>query len=359
MKQVLVYNPQSDSIGSFRGSGRIMQILKENCSDAVEYVSDLQQVKIDSTLFIPSWSPFQPPRLTKRYASRQIIMIFDVIPLKYPTHFPAGLRGNFNVWRNKRALKYFDKIITISEHSKKDIVRYLGVPEEKVAVVYPAVSKVFLKNVVIANEVKQSQDEIAASSTTPRNDLPSSYCLYVGDVNWNKNLVNLAKAIKKGDTPCVFVGKMFHPPAGGSSFKLQDLSHPWQQEFKQFLAEVGDDKRFIFAGYVPDEELVKIYQKAICNVLISRDEGFGYSYAEAASQHCPSVLSDADIFHETAAETALFADPENPEDIAEKIREIVSNPTLRKDLAAKAYERTIKMYSSDSFFRQFESVFVQ
>ncbi len=382
MTKIYIYNPESNG-GAYRGAGRIVQILKENLisshpestsrqnersnANEIQFISDLHQVNYDSTLFILSWQPFQPPRLFQPFAMHQILMIYDVIPLKYSSHFPIGIKGTINLWRNKRVLKHFDKIITISEHSKKDIARYLNVSGEKIVVIYPALSKIFTSSVIARirqpTEMKQSQankNKIAAPSA--RNDkhsalypLPSNFCLYVGDVNWNKNLVNLAKAIKKTDLPCVFVGK----PFDSSKINSLQLNHPWMAEFKQFLEEVDNDKRFIFLGYVEDRELVELYQKAVCNVLVSCDEGFGYSYAEAASQKCPSVLSNTDIFHETAGNTALFANPDNPDDIAEKIMELSTNEKKRNDLGKKAYENVIKMYSPDTFTRQLESIFVE
>lgn len=342
MKKLVIFDPnRGDKLSSFRGGGRILQILKENLSDQTRFISDLSDIS-DSILLIPSWSPFSPLPVNKRIASKQYLIIFDVIPLKYPAHFPAGIRGKFNLWRNKQAMKHFDKIITISEHSKKDIVKYLSINENKVAVVYPAIIKMFLENK--EERIKKKEN---ASTFHP---LPSSFLLYVGDVNWNKNLVNLAKAIKLADIPCVFVGKPFGVrKTPGVEEERSDgktpgvnLDHPWQSEFKHFLEEVGDDKRFIFLGYVEDSELVELYQNAICNVLVSRDEGFGYSYTEAASQQCPSVLSDIPVFHEIANDTALFANPKDPKDIAAKIGKF-KDVAVRKSYGERAYKRLEKL----------------
>lgn len=348
----------SDPGAKLRGGGRILQILKENFPEA-RWVNNFDVIGNNDTLLVPSWSPFSRPLLNKRIARKQYLMIFDVIPLKYPSHFPAGIRGTFNLWRNKRALRYFDKIITISKTSKKDIMQHLNIAEDKIVVVYPTLGKIFLTRSVIAIPPKAEEaisKKIATSSRnsgTPRSDiytkyqiLNTKYVLYVGDVNWNKNLVNLAKAIKLADAPCVFVGKVF---SENTKYEIQNTEnvHPWQQEFKQFLTEVGDDPRFIFAGYVPDEELITLYKNAVCNILVSRDEGFGYSYAEAASQRCPSVLSDIDVFHETAGDTALFANPNDPSDIAEKIKTIVINKKLKNELVAKSHKRVQKLNFDD------------
>jgi glycosyltransferase involved in cell wall biosynthesis len=219
-----------------------------------------------------------------------------------------------------------DIIITDSEHCKKDIVDILHVPEEKVKVVYPILPHIFLSN---------------TTPSKPQLEIPNKYCIYVGDVTWNKNIVNLAKAIKIANIPCIFVGKAFGDRV--------DLDHPEKRELKSFLKEIENNPNFIFPGFISDEELLWLYQHAVCNILVSRDEGFGFSFLEAASQKLPSILSDTPIFRETAQDTALFADTENPQDIAEKITTIANNMELRTKLSAKAENRSL--FFSPSYFK--------
>lgn len=398
MDQLIIFDPsQTDPLGQFRGGGRIIQILKENFPEA-KFIKNLNQLsnyhlcngrfKDGNWVFInPIFNPFQPPLTLKKIIKKQIQIIFDVIPLKYPKHFPIGIKGKFNLWLNKLALRNYDKIITISHHSKKDIYNYLKIPEERIGVVYPTLSKIFLKPKSKTLNPKQIPNSNDQNSILFENWKlkTENYCLYVGDVNWNKNLVNLAKAIKIINVTCVFAGKAFEvlslsqATGGGSgrdpakaqlgnkelknnhsyvlssnqpiksidnehlregNFRQDPLgNHPWQQEFKDFLKEVSGDKRFIFLGYVDDYRLIKLYQQARLNILISRDEGFGFSFLEAASQGCPSVLSNIPVFHEIAGDSAWFANPENPYDIADKIGEIYFNKQLRDQLGFKAQKK--------------------
>lgn len=402
MDQLIIFDPsQTDPLGQFRGGGRIIQILKENFPEA-KFIKNLNQLsnyhlcngrfKDGNWVFInPIFNPFQPPLTLKKITKKQIQIIFDVIPLKYPKHFPIGIKGKFNLWLNKLALRNYDKIITISHHSKRDIIHYLKIPEERIEVVYPTIGRIFLnsnkqapitkKNLNSKHQApnsKQIQNSKQKSfgNCPPQADPPlagklktENYCLYVGDVNWNKNLVNLAKAIKIINVTCVFAGKAFDKlnsnnqapitkpqsrtsslrgrqnqnsnlfPISNFQFLISNLNHPWQQEFKDFLKEVSGDKRFIFLGYVDDYRLIKLYQQARLNILISRDEGFGFSFLEAASQGCPSVLSNIPVFHEIAGDSAWFANPENPYDIADKIGEIYFNKQLRDQLGFKAQKK--------------------
>lgn len=350
MNNLYILDPtKTNPLSKFRGGGRILQILKENFPKA-KFIADVNilsrgsENKVKNSIFLnPHFSPFQKPKILKRVTEKQVQIIFDIIPLKFPHHFPAGIRGKLNLFLNKLALKNYDKIITISNHSKKDIVQYLKIPPEKIEVVYPTVSKIFTN----------SKPQISTNfSQLPL--IPANYCLYVGDVNWNKNLVNLARAIKIINVTCVFVGKVFKKATGNKTrkFLLPTLSHPWLKEFADFLTEVGDDKRFVFLGYVTDNQLVKLYQQAKVNILVSREEGFGFSYLEAASQGCPSVLSDIDLFHETAKDSGWFTKADDPYDIANKIGAVYFNNDLRDKLAKKAYQRSL-YFNQEKFKKEF------
>ena len=355
MTRIIIFDPsEQDKIGAFRGGGRVLQIFKENLAGQAEFISNLKNVSKNDTLIIPFWKPFEEPITNKKIAHKQHVIIFDVIPVKFPEHFPPGIRGSITLWKNKRALKHYDKIITISEHSKRDIMKYLGIENDKVDVVYPTTQKVFFD---LKNEIGDLK--INSQISPPAGGLKSPFALYVGDANWNKNLVNLAKAIKQANMTCLFVGKEFEILKSANR-RIQDdekntnYKHPELEEFHQFIQEVRNDSRFVFPGYVSDETLISLYQSAVCNVLVSRDEGFGLSYLEASTQKCPSVLSDIPVFHEVAEDTAIFADPHDPAKIAEAIQKYFIDDSFRKKMGEKAYERS-KKFSPEEFRKQITS----
>jgi len=401
MTQVFCFDATSlDNQSKVRGVGRYLQILKENFPDWT-FSNKLQVESYKLQVFInPFFNFLQPPIWTgldlslqrilsgRRIAKKQIAVIHDLIPLKYPSKFPAGLRGNFNIFLNKLALKNYDLIVTDSEASKKDIVQILKISEEKVKVIYPCLPKIFQINSLSESEgsptsAKSDKSEKLKISDESRILLNSSgFCLYVGDATWNKNLVNLAKAIKIANVTCVLVGKVFRinspSESEGSltsdksekseklkisdesrillnSSGLSDLTHPWQKELKEFFQLVKDDKRFIFLGYIADEDLIQLYRQASLNILPSRDEGFGFSYLEAASQGCPSILSDIPVFKEIAKETAFFANPENPNDIADKIIELYFDKNRQKTLGDAAKKRS-QFFSCEKFKKSFLEV---
>ena len=387
MKKVFVYDPTtSDKQSAVRGIGRYLQILKENFPEW-SFVDKLTMKQINNeTIFInPFFNFLQPPLTFRRLAKKQIAVIHDLIPLKYPFHFPAGVFGNINIFLNKLALKNYDLIITDSEASKKDIIDILRIEEKKIKVIYPCLPKLFLNSPpVISSEARNlAKRNLSSLSSLDfsvvsllRNDMGEKFCLYVGDATWNKNLVNIARAIKIADVNCVFVGKVFGQVAKVASeetlreadcrdnrqslaeeecHERLNLAHPWQKELKEFFELAKDDKRFIFTGFVPDFELIKLYQQASFNILPSRDEGFGFSYVESSQFGCPSLLSDIPTLREISDGNALFADPNNSQDIAEKIKEIYSDRILRNKIELSVKKRS-EFFSPEKFKREFLSV---
>lgn len=338
-KKIFIYDSTtSDKLSSVRGVGRYLQILKENFPDWTftnQLVTSHQPL---ATVFInPFFNFLQPPLTLKRIAKKQITVIHDLIPLKYPSHYPAGIKGSIYILLNKLALKNYDLIITDSEASKLDIINILGIQENKIKVIYPCLPKVF--------SMKYEVSSIKSENTKYK--IPDTrYCIYVGDATWNKNLVNLAKAIKIADIPIIFVGKVF---------KNISISHPWHKELNEFMQLVKDDKRFIFPGFIADNELIKLYKQSLINVLPSRDEGFGFSYVESAQFGCPSLLSDIPVLKEISDGKAIFFDQNNPEDIAEKIKMIYSNKDLRNRIGTDAKKRS-EFFSPEKFKEEFLSV---
>ncbi len=334
MSDVYVYDPTaSDNLSKVRGIGRYLQILRENFDDEFTFTSDLEDVPDHATFLNPFFDFLKPPLKIKRISRKQIAVIHDIISLKYPSHYPVGIKGGVYKRLNRLALRRYNTIITDSESSKNDLITKLKIPEKRIKVVYPMLSEHFF---------------VKTFKKPTKFSVPEKFFIYVGDATWNKNLVNLAKAVKRGSTACLFVGNVF---STFLSMDLESVTHPEQQEIKNFLKIAKGDSRFIFPGFITDEELSYLYKHAVANILVSRDEGFGYSYFEAAALLTPSVLGDRPIFHETAEDTALFAKVSNPKDIADKLQKISEDSALRRELAEKAHKRLL-LFNAEHFKSQ-------
>ncbi len=337
-QKVFVYDPTaSDKLSSVRGVGRYLQILKENFPEWI-FSNDITE-KPD-VLINPFFNFLKTPVTFKKLAKKQIAVIHDLIPFKYPPHFATGIKGFSYMLLNKLVLRNYDLIITDSEASKSDIIKMLGIEEKMIKVIYPCLPRVFMDSGV-ANAPQN--DVILANKRSERvQNLPKKFCLYVGDATWNKNLINLARAIQVANVPIIFVGKVF---------KNTSISHPWHKELNDFKQLVKDDKRFVFPGFVADNELIKFYKQALLNILPSRDEGFGFSFVESAQLGCPSLLSDIPVLREISGGNAIFFDQNNPEEIAKKIKMIYSNKDLRNKIGNDAKKRS-KFFNPEKFKRE-------
>lgn len=307
----------------FRGVGFYLEQLKnalERYNSGHEFIYFIQNIpyeKID-LLHYPYFDPFflfLP--LRKRLPT--VVTIHDLTPIVFPEHFPAGFRGNI-VWQvNKRLLTSVNAVITDSDSSRRDVIRYVGIPQERVQTIYLAAGEEFqpkIKNLKLKATYK----------------LPEKFALYVGDVTWNKNLPRLIDAIKMINIPLVLVGRAL-------AEKNYDRTHPWNKDRLYVQEAIKNDARFHVLGFVPTEDLVGIYNLATVFVMPSLYEGFGLPILEAMRSGCPVITSREGSLPEVAGDAALFVDSYDVTSIAEGIKQVFTSKKLQVDLSRKGLAR--------------------
>lgn len=293
---------------------------------------------IENAFINPFFNVIARPELHKELFNsnrKRIAVIHDVIPLKFPQFPWIGIKGRLWTLLNRLLLHSFDLIVTDSQTSKKDIIKLLRVPAPEVHVAYP----------YSALQEISSQD---VPALLPYDLKPYSYLIYVGDVNWHKNIVSMARAAIAANTKLVCVG---------GAFVKQTQNHRWLKDLQDFLKLARQHSDLIMTtGFVDDFILATLYQNALANMLISLDEGFGYSYIEAAHFHTPSILTDAPLFHEISGDVgALFVHPTDIEQIRDVIVEIQKNTQRRQQLGDEAHARSTA-FSMDAFRRQWVDI---
>lgn len=313
-----------------RGTGYYIENLKKSLLKYYpqnEYVFFSKEDKVPESidiLHIPYFEPFfLTLPLRKKY--KTIVTVHDLTPLVFPKQFPSGIKGKLKWQVQKRSLSNADAIITDSESSKKDIIKYAGIPPKKIHVVYLAASNVF----------KKVEKSSILGSIREKYKLPKKFVLYVGDVTWNKNLPALIKAVNEVKVPLVMVGKALV----STDF---DRENPWNQDLIEIQGLIGENKRIICLGFVPSEDLVMLYNIATVFVMPSLYEGFGLPVLEAMSCGCPVITSKEGSLQEITGNSAYYIDAYDLDNIAKGLNEVYISKKLQEELSVRGLAQAKK-----------------
>ena len=359
-------NQAKHSGHSVRGIGMMIgeqtkELLKESKKrrDVSINIVDFSKANLSNydIVHYPYFFPYTKTLPPQKPAKYEVVTIQDVIHLIYPKIYAPGLRGKINFYWQKMRLKKVDAIITISETSKKDIVRFLDINPDKIHVVYLAAKSVFKK---ISNRELLRKVQY-------KYKLPEKFVLYVGDVNYNKNVDTLVEACEIARIPLIIVGKQaveLHQ----NIQKLQDLKgprdyvrylfnipHPEVSHFRK-LSRLIRESNAACLGFVSDEDLACIYNLATIYCQPSFYEGFGLIVLEAFACETPVIISKTQALVEIAGDAAMIADPSNANDFASKIKELVLSDSTRIHYVRSGSER-IKDFSWEKTARQMIEVY--
>ncbi len=244
----------------------------------------------------------------------------------YPTYYPVGKKGKLAFLKQKLALRNVDAVITDSQASKTDIAKYLGVEMNKIHVVYLAPSPDLA-----------AQTETEVQRVRRKYKLLKKYLLYVGDINYNKNLPQLIKTLKFLDKEIslVCVGKNFYP---------HEIPE-WQWlETQIALSDVSKRVKFItdLAGD-NSKDLAAIYSGALAYVQPSLYEGFGLPVLEAMTCLTPVICANNSSLLEVALNKAVMVEEAKAEDFAQAVESILAwSPTQRKKFTTQALKHAQK-----------------
>jgi len=246
-----------------------------------------------------------------------LIRYFDLKGFVTFIHRP-NLRDRFYLNLDYKGIKKATRIIAVSQTTKNDLIRYLGIPDERISVVYEGIDhRLFLP--------------------VPHRIYDTPYILFVGSEHPQKNLTGLVKAFNqlKGEPrfkelKLVKVGK-----AGGqeADFRGQTM------EVVSALGLVGE---VIFTDFVSEADLPAYYSGAEVFVLPSLYEGFGFPVLEAMACGCPVVTSNTSSLPEVVGEAGIMVNPDDTDSLAEAMRQVLTDSKLRKEMVRKGLEQANK-----------------
>lgn len=265
------------------------------------------------------------PIRIKQTGIKSVVTIHDLIPERYPEQYSAI---DVKIYRKKflYACKQADKIIAISEQTRKDIIDFYKIPGEKIEVCYQSCSPVFS---IPASEKEKKRIEEKYS-------LPPEFFLSVGSVVERKNLLNICKAFfllrNEMSIPLVIIGE-------GGKYKQQVKDFILQHDLERQIIFLSEHKKAkTDTGFLSTPDLAVIYQLAIALLYPSFFEGFGIPVLEALWSKLPVITSNVSCLPETGGPAAYYVDPNSATEIAEGIKKIYSD----KELVATMKEKGIQ-----------------
>ena len=280
-----------------------------------------------------AWFEIALPLLLKRLKPDLFLSTDGYLPLKtkirtvnvfhdlnfehYPNDLPLTERSYYQHFFPKYAQKA-DRIATVSEYSKKDIIQLYGIAASKIDVIYDGAGDFFQP---VKEEIKSLVRQKYAEG--------SEYFLFVGALHPRKNLINLFKAFER----------FKQMTSGKHKLLVVGEKKWWTQQIREAYEQCANKKEIIFTGRLNSGELSQVMASAFALTYVSYFEGFGIPIVEAFRCGVPVITSNVTSMPEIAGDAAFLVDPFNVESIAEAMAGLYSDPLLREDLVERGNRR--------------------
>jgi len=250
-----------------------------------------------------------------------VLTIHDMIPERYPQYFG---KDDFQIVMKKKLAPLASAIIAVSENTKKDIIRILNIPEEKIHVIYHGSS------FPIAHE---------------KRIYAFPYILFVGERGYYKNFIPFVEYLR----PILQHHK---------DIQVVCTGRPFEQKEKDMLREYGVEDRFYHRCVMSDDEMYSLYHNAICFIYPSEYEGFGIPILEAYHAECPVLLNDASCFPEIAGDAAIyFKIDKDSSDLADKVEQLLSLSLEERRSLIDSQKDRLKRYSWENSAKQMAAIY--
>lgn len=258
------------------------------------------------------------------YQGKFIVTIHDLIHQHYQTK--KATTHNLLFYRFKtvgyklvfsKALFRSQKIIVPSNFVKNQLIEEWKVPENKITVTYEAVEDNFVK-------IAQKNNLLVWQNLQEKHHIKKPYLFYIGNAHPHKNLNRLLKTFEKLSNQYPNLQLVLSGPD----------SWFWQKYQKE-----NKNKQVIFTGFISDNELITLYKNAQAFIMSSLEEGFGLPILEAMACGIPVISSYAGSLKEIGGDAALYFNPQDENEMIEKISKLLEDKKLQNELIKKGKER--------------------
>jgi len=283
-------------------------------------------------------------RAPRFLSCKSVITIHDCVHILFPNYASSRSAYNRGKQATKRAIKKSSHILTVSEATRRDLMRLFTVPGEKISVVYNAIDS---RAVLLNNQEEQKR-------VLERYQIQDPFLLYAGNIKPHKNIARTIEAFS------VLKTELKEDPLW-KSLKLVIIGDELSKH--QFLRRtvirggVQHDVRFF--GFVPYETLKVFYKAAQIFVFPSLYEGFGLAPLEAMANGTPVLTSNVSSLPEVLGEAALLVNPENVFEISRGLKHLLFDASLRSELVEKGLEQSRKYSwktSAELVWKTYQSV---
>ncbi len=252
----------------------------------------------------------------------------DLGYMHYPDKHPI-LDRLYLSWSTRHSASAARRVIAVSKATAHDLTALLGVPAEKIRVVYSGIDE----------SLRPVHDPHRLADVQRRLGIPGPYILHVGSVQPRKNLARLVEAFAQvADSveglSLVLVGR----PGWGYRALLRRIRR------------LGLENRVLLPGYVPDEDLAALYSGALVYAFPSLYEGFGFPALEAMACGTPVVCANTSSLPELVGDAALTFAPTDVGALAAALRRLLTDEALRRTLVERGFER-IKRFTWEACAR--------
>lgn len=244
---------------------------------------------------------------------KSVVTIHDLIFMRCPEYYnPVDVA--IYKWKFRNAIRQANRIIAISECTRRDIMELGEIDDSRIHVVYQSCDTRFRQQV----SPEQKQDVRA------RYSLPKRYVLFVGTIEERKNALLAAQALPylSDEIHLVLVGRQT----------------AYAKTITSFARQNGLANRIHMLSGVPTSDLYAIYQQAECFVYPSRYEGFGIPIIEAIQSRLPVIACTGSCLEEAGGPDNVYVDPDEPQEMAMAIKSITDNPDAARQIVTRSLD---------------------